>query len=116
MKKLLTILFILLVTGMYAQKTEDSWFGPDKTKHCVYSAWGTYALCIGYDELHVKKPYLYAAGTMILIGAGKEIVYDGMMKKGQKSWKDFTWDVVGSSFACVSIVIPLEVRKHKKYK
>ena len=118
MKKVVLIfVFALCSISAISQKVSaDPWFGPDKTKHFIFSTWGTYALSVGYQELNAKHPFLYAAGTMLAVGAGKELVYDKLMKKGNPSMKDFTWDVAGCAFGYVTITIPFEVVKRKYYK
>lgn len=114
MKKILIVLFwMVLMIPSAAQKT-DYWTGHDKMAHYTVSICGTLFLTSLYEQIEVKHPYIKAAGTMFLIGLGKELVYDGLMKKGQCSGKDIVWNAAGCTTGYISVIIPFEIMKRKK--
>ena len=80
-----------------ARADDDPWFGPDKALHFSLSAviaGGGYAAAVPITD---DRRWRLAAGAGLAIaaGAGKEISdrYDG----GDSSWRDFTWDVIGTA-------------------
>jgi putative lipoprotein len=75
----------------------DPWFGPDKALHFGFSvalsAAGYAASSVFLDS---RTERALAGGAFSLtLGAGKEL-WD-MSGHGDPSWRDFTWDVVGSA-------------------
>jgi putative lipoprotein len=86
---------LLCLTG--TAHAEDDWFGSDKALHfgvSVVLSGGGYAAA----SLVLDKPWQRAAtgATFSLgLGAAKEL-YD-LSGHGDASWKDFTWDVVGTA-------------------
>jgi putative lipoprotein len=75
----------------------DDWFGKDKTLHFGVSvglAAGGYAA--GTQLFETRRSALILGGSFsIALGAGKEI-YDAT-GHGDPSWKDFTWDLIGTA-------------------
>jgi putative lipoprotein len=74
----------------------DPWFGPDKALHfglsLALSAGGYAASSIWLDT---RPERAIAGGTFSLtLGAGKEL-WD-LSGHGDPSWRDFTWDVIGT--------------------
>lgn len=74
----------------------DPWLGQDKAQHFAVTA--TLA-ADGYWLLATKLPargttLLFAAAPPLLLGAAKE-TWD-LMGHGDPSWKDVTWDVLGT--------------------
>jgi putative lipoprotein len=74
----------------------DPWFGPDKALHFGLSAAlsaGGYALSSVWLDTRAERAI--AGGTFSLtLGAGKEL-WD-LSGHGDPSWRDFTWDVIGT--------------------
>jgi putative lipoprotein len=83
--------------GTACAEDADPWFGKDKALHfgvSVALAGGGY----GASALVLDRPWerAVAGGTFSLaLGAGKEL-YD-LSGHGDPSWRDFTWDVVGTA-------------------
>jgi putative lipoprotein len=76
---------------------EDPWWGRDKALHFGVSAGlgaSGYALSSLAFESRLERAAAGAAFSLTL-GAGKEL-YD-LSGGGDASWKDFTWDVAGTS-------------------
>ncbi|MEO6600033.1 MAG: hypothetical protein ABIQ16_09195 [Polyangiaceae bacterium] len=75
----------------------DSWFGPDKALHFGFSvvlAAGGYAASSAW--LDSRNERSLAGGSFSLtVGAGKEL-WD-LSGHGDPSWRDFTWDVIGTA-------------------
>ena len=89
----------------------DPWFGRDKTLHfgaSVAVAGAGYGLsAIGRDDLRIR--IAFGAGAGIVVGAAKEI-FD-LAGFGTPSWKDLTWDVIGTVVGVgISVSIDLAVR------
>ena len=87
----------LLVGARAARADDDPWLGPDKALHFSLSALiagGGYAAAVPITD---DRRWRLAAGAGLAIaaGAGKEIAdrYDG----GDASWRDFTWDLIGTA-------------------
>lgn len=66
----------------------------DKLVHFL----GCFMVCIILSRF---IPMQYSAMIVILLGAIKEIVYDGMIGKGTPEIKDFIADCVGVVFAII---------------
>ena len=110
---MLTIL--LLISVMFAKSQQiDSWTGHDKMAHYTVSITGTLFLTSLYEQLEVKRPYIKAAGTMFCIGLGKELIVDGLIRKGNCSGKDVVWNAAGCVTGYWAVVIPFELMKRKK--
>ena len=75
----------------------DPWFGEDKAKHFAVTTGisaGTYA--VGASLLPARWHALaLGAGVTLAIGAAKE-GWDAL-GHGDPSWRDFTWDVIGTA-------------------
>lgn len=75
----------------------DEWWGTDKALHFGVSAalaGGAYALTSTQTENRPVRCVVAAAATLA-VGAAKE-GYDAA-GYGDASWRDFTWDVVGTA-------------------
>jgi putative lipoprotein len=75
----------------------DPWWGSDKALHFSLSAGiaaGGYAVAAQVTDDR-RWRLVGGAGVAIAAGAGKEILdrYDG----GDSSWRDFTWDLIGTA-------------------
>lgn len=84
----------------------DPWFGPDKALHFTLSsviAGGGYGMTALFDD-HLATRIAFGAGLGIAVGAGKEL-WD-LAGHGNPSWKDFTWDVIGT---CVGVGIAVTI-------
>lgn len=71
-----------------------SYFGADGLLHIVCSA----ALV---SVLGWFAPLWLAALLTFLVGIGKEIIYDKLMKKGTPQWKDVVADLAGIALGCL---------------
>ena len=79
-----------------AASDEDPWFGRDKALHfgvsAVLAAGGYATSSIWLDK---RSERALAGGAFSLtLGAGKEL-WD-LSGHGDPSWRDFTWDVIGT--------------------
>ena len=87
-----------LTTAVSARAAdEDPWWGRDKALHFGVSA-GLGASGYALSSLAFESRLERAAGGAafsLTLGAGKEL-YD-LSGGGDASWKDFTWDVAGTS-------------------
>jgi putative lipoprotein len=78
-------------------RAEDAWWGQDKALHFGVSAGisgVTYGIAATQYEARYP-PMIWGAGVALTLGAGKEL-YD-LTGRGDPSWKDFTWDVIGTA-------------------
>lgn len=95
---LLGCLLLTLTAPARAQDPDpDPWLGKDKALHFSASALiagGTYA---------VTAPFFKARYPPLLIGAGVTLAIGGIKEgidatgSGTPSWKDFTWDAIGTA-------------------
>ena len=87
----------LLLAGTARASDPDPWFGPDKALHfglsAALAAGGYAASSIWLDT----RPERALAGSTfsLTLGAGKEL-WD-LSGHGDPSWRDFTWDVIGTA-------------------
>jgi len=94
--RILSILAGIAAPGV-ARAGDEPWFGKDKALHASISAaiaGGTYGVSAPFfDARH--PPLLLGAGVSLSIGALKEL--HDLAGYGDPSWKDFTWDVIGTA-------------------
>ena len=107
-----TITLILLAFGMNAQKWTDY------DKHYMVSV--NISSYVGSSTYYLtKRPLLSALtglGASFLVGLGKELVYDGMLRKGVKSEADLDADLRGSlagSFFSFGITNTVDKKRDK---
>ena len=94
---MLTTTTVLSLSGIArAQQPADPWWGHDKALHLSIS---TGMGAIGYGTLRLvgtnrTTSWVAGVGASVTVGAGKEIA--DMAGMGDPSWRDFTWDLIGS--------------------
>jgi putative lipoprotein len=75
----------------------DPWFGRDKALHFAFSAaiagGGYGATAVVTDDRRWR--FLVGAGLAVTAGVGKEVV--DLYGPGDASWRDLTWDLVGTA-------------------
>src|SRR5689334_10766777 len=78
-------------------KDPDPWFGRDKALHfaaCAGISGAGYGVTALFsDDLRVR--IAFGAGLGITVGAVKELV--DLAGYGDPSWRDFTWDLIGTA-------------------
>jgi putative lipoprotein len=88
---------VLLFPATARAADPDPWFGQDKALHFGVSV-GLAAGGYGVSAIVLNEKWqraLAGASFSLTLGAGKEL-YD-LSGHGDPSWKDFTWDVVGTA-------------------
>ncbi len=90
-------LVLLLACGTASASEADPWFGPDKALHFSFSvALSATGYAASSAFLDTRTERAIAGSTFSLtLGAGKEL-WD-LSGHGDPSWRDFTWDVVGTA-------------------
>lgn len=91
-----TLLAVVAATRPAQAADPDPWFGRDKALHFGVSAAiasGTYAVMTTQYRARYP-PLLIAGGLTLAIGGAKEGL--DALGFGDPSWKDFTWDVIGT--------------------
>ena len=79
----------------------DPWFGRDKALHFGASATiaaGGYAITTALSEAPTPRWKAFAVGGALAISAGAFKETLDAMGYGDPSWRDFTWDVIGTAF------------------
>ena len=94
----IALVFALAFVSRPAAASEaDPWFGPDKAAHFGVSvglaAGGYAALCPWLESRNERA--LGGAGFSLTLGAGKEL-WD-LAGHGDPSFRDLTWDVLGTA-------------------
>lgn len=107
--------FACLGSGHASAYAQDKWLGADKGKHfgaSAVAAAGGYAAAMWV----VDEPWQRAAlggGFGFALGIAKE-VYDAT-GRGDPSWRDLTWDLIGCGFAVgVSALLDYALRAPPK--
>jgi putative lipoprotein len=90
----------------------DPWLGRDKALHfgaCAGISGAGYGLAaLGGGDLRAR--IAFGAGSAMLVGAVKEV--RDLAGFGDASWKDFTWDVIGTVVGVgIAVTIDLVVQK-----
>ncbi|MEP7122712.1 MAG: hypothetical protein ABJE95_17440 [Byssovorax sp.] len=89
----------------------DPWFGPDKALHFTLSsviAAGGYGMTSLFSD-RLATRIAFGAGLGVTVGAAKEL-WD-LSGHGDPSWKDFTWDVLGTAVGVgIAITFDLAMR------
>jgi putative lipoprotein len=112
----LAAMLLLVPTRAHAAPPDpDPWFGPDKALHFTLSsliAGGGYGLTALADD-HIATRIAFGAGLGVVVGAGKEL-WD-LSGHGDPSWKDFTWDLIGTAVGVgIAITIDLATRSPER--
>jgi putative lipoprotein len=113
-----TLVSLSLVTALAAiapraaASDADPWFGRDKALHFGVSAAiasSGYALGTALFEPRWKAA-TFGGGLAIAAGAGKELA--DLAGLGDPSWRDFTWDLLGTAVGLgLAFAIDAVVRK-----
>jgi putative lipoprotein len=94
----------LVLTGLtmssaaWAQDA-DPWFARDKALHFDVSAGiaaAGYGVSAGWLVDARWKALVIGGGVALAAGAGKELLDATHVLGGDPSWKDFTWDLIGT--------------------
>jgi len=102
----LIITVIMLLNGcatLHIPDEDDRWLAGDKYAHLLVSS----AISAGIANAEIDKGQnkcvaaRIAFGVTLTIGAGKEI-YDKYWKKTRYSYKDMTWDAIGSALGSLA--------------
>jgi putative lipoprotein len=106
-----TLAAALLLAALPAH-AEDDWFGRDKALHFgVSAALASSGYALG-TALFDRRWHAatFGGGLAVTAGAGKELV--DLAGYGDPSWRDFTWDLVGTAVGLgVAYAVDLLVRK-----
>jgi putative lipoprotein len=89
-------LAVLCVAPRAHASDADPWFGPDKALHFGLSAaLAASGYAVSSIWLDTRTERAIAGGTFSLtLGAGKELW--ALSGHGDPSWRDFTWDAIGT--------------------
>jgi putative lipoprotein len=94
---MLFTLSALLLCSTASASDADPWFGPDKALHFGFSvvlSAGGYAASSSFLDTRTERAVAGSAFSLTL-GASKEL-WD-LAGHGDPSWRDFTWDIVGTA-------------------
>jgi uncharacterized protein YfiM (DUF2279 family) len=87
------------LAALLLHASPDPWLGVDKVEHVAASAFiagDVYWLATAADA-SPRNRVLWGVGAALTAGAGKELVWDLALRRGDPSWRDFTADVVGAA-------------------
>lgn len=98
------LLLLGLAFGGPADRPRDPWFGRDKVKHFLVSA---FAQSVGYAGLQAAgadRPAALAGATLLTatVGIGKEVA--DRRAGGVFSRRDLAWDAAGAAAATLFLV------------
>jgi len=100
-------LALSLSSRTVAASDADPWFGPDKALHFGVSvglAAGGYAASSPWLESRTERA-VFGGAFSLTLGASKEL-WD-LAGHGDPSWRDFTWDVLGTA-AGVALAVGID--------
>jgi putative lipoprotein len=101
------VVALSLTSGSASASDTDPWLGPDKALHFGVSmglAAGGYAAASPWLETRGER-VLAGSAFSLTLGAGKEL-WD-LAGHGDPSWRDFTWDVLGTA-AGVALAVGID--------
>lgn len=103
MIRLITIILLLLPLSSYS-------LPKDKSKHLIISGIiSTSTSIVVYEFTENKKVSIISGvSTSLLIGLGKELIYDKVMRKGNPEFEDMLSNFVGVSFSIPLTLIYLK--------
>ncbi|HOP62138.1 MAG TPA: hypothetical protein PK906_02115 [Spirochaetota bacterium] len=111
MKKLVCLFSLLFLINRTALCSENL-MPPDKKLHLeagIIIGGGSYFICPEFEKLLFDRtfihPSLWSIGMASLAGAGKEIVHDDMMERGDCNAKDFYYTVAGGVISGITLGI-----------
>jgi putative lipoprotein len=105
----------VLRCGTASASDADPWFGRDKALHFGFSvvlSAGGYAASSAFLDTRTERALAGSAFSLTL-GAGKEL-WDLSGHGGDPSWRDFTWDVVGTAVG-VAIAVGVDALVSPKH-
>jgi len=88
---------VLLLGPAARAQDADPWFGPDKTLHFAASASIAVVVYAGVSFKTDDRPTRVAAATTFALGAGLLKEAWDLSGHGDASWRDLTWDVIGTT-------------------
>jgi putative lipoprotein len=95
----LALLTTLTLSPSARAQDADPWFARDKALHFDVSAGiaaAGYGVSAGWLVDARWKALALGGGVALAAGAGKELLDLTHIDGGDPSWKDFTWDVIGT--------------------
>jgi putative lipoprotein len=96
----LFVLGVVLASGSAAKaQNNDPWIARDKALHFDVSAGiaaGGYGVSAGWVVDARWKALAIGGGLALAAGASKELLDATHVFGGDPSWRDFTWDVIGT--------------------
>ncbi|MBI2392565.1 MAG: hypothetical protein HYV09_23475 [Deltaproteobacteria bacterium] len=90
------ILLLVPAVALASTARADDWFGTDKALHFGVSAViasGVYGVTTAFDD---RRAVALGVGGGVALGAGIGKETWDALGHGDPSWKDFTWDVIGT--------------------
>jgi putative lipoprotein len=93
----LGVVLMLASEARAQQRDSDPWFGPDKTLHFAASASLAVAAYGGASLKTDDRPTRIAAAVTVALGAGLIKEAWDLSGHGDASWRDLTWDVIGTT-------------------
>jgi len=91
------VAFALLTTSRAHAQESDPWFGRDKALHFTVSASLAMVAYAGASLKTDDRPTRIAAAITFALGAGLLKEAWDLTGHGDASWRDLTWDVVGTT-------------------
>jgi putative lipoprotein len=89
---------LLFASRAHAQQQDtDPWFGPDKVLHFEASASIAIVVYAAASFKTDDRPTRAAAAATIALGAGLAKEAWDLTGHGDASWRDLTWDVIGTT-------------------
>lgn len=87
------------------KQPNDKWFSPDKWSHLTTSYFAVMQSSYTFEHFFLSDRETaghVGIGVGISLSLGKE-AYDAFYKKTYFSWKDLTYDIIGTSLAYLSL-------------
>ena len=106
------LLAALLAVRTASADPADPWWGPDKKEHFSFSAG---LATVGYATTSLgtdSRPLCLLGGAGLALGAGLAKEARDLSGRGDPSWRDVTWDVLGTATGLgISLLFDLAVKR-----
>ncbi|MCL2625463.1 MAG: hypothetical protein FWD46_01420 [Cystobacterineae bacterium] len=94
---------LLLCLGLpsQAQAADDGWWAKDKRKHLIVSSSLAGVTYLWLGQTRLEPAFRMGASALVVLGLGALKEAWDALGYGQPSWKDMTWNVIGSAVGLV---------------
>jgi putative lipoprotein len=84
-----------------AQAADDAWWGKDKQKHLLLSSGAAFVTYVWLGHSGMEPSLRMGATALVVLGVGALKEARDALGYGHASWKDMTWNVIGTAVGLI---------------